>query len=631
MRSRTGNYDTSRHRRKRPFQKPVAILVSSDLNHAGPSRVTGYRMLKRLIVCMLAGVLGGCFQPMKVSPGHLEQSTVPTRSADIPAPVQTLPALPLPKPAAPQETFSVTVNDVPAQELLFALARDAHLNVDIHPGITGTVTLNALNQTMPQLLERISKQIDMRYELDGPNLAVMPDSPFLRIYKIDYVNMSRETKGTVSVSGNILSTAATTGASGATAGGAAGNANASTLAVQNVTVNHFWDTLEKNVQAILRETDKIIPAPMAGAAPAPAATGAGAGAAGAGAGATSAPAMPAVTFREAASVISNREAGLLTVRATARQHEKIREFLDQVLANVKRQVLIEATIVEVRLNQNYQQGIDWNAFLRGSAGFSGGIASATPVRGITEPLSEIFTANYTSKDFTAQIKLLDQFGTLRVLSSPRVSVLNNQTAVLKVVENLVYFTVDSSTSQSQTTAVSTVNTTPQSVSVGFIMNVTPQIDANGNVLLNVKPTISRVSNVVEDPNPMLRNPCGATDPCPDQGITSKIPVIQQRELESVLRVRSGDVAIMGGLIEDSVDNVENTIPGLDRLPIIGDIFSGKNLSNTKTELVIFIRPVVVNDPSLDGDYQAYRTLLPGPDFLSQPHPARRLLGDGGAQ
>ncbi|HEY9380335.1 MAG TPA: pilus (MSHA type) biogenesis protein MshL [Burkholderiales bacterium] len=542
---------------------------------------------------------------------------MPPPAASIPTPVQTLPALPLPKPAAKLETFSVTVHNVPAQELLFALARDANLNVDIHSGITGTVSMNALNQTLPQLLDRISRQVDMRYELNGPNLMVMPDSPILRIYKIDYVNMSRETRGTVSVSGNILSVGAA--GTGSSAGGTS-NANASTLAVQNVTVNNFWQTLEQNVQAILRETDKILPAPAAGSQNAvlvqPAAGQPVPGAQ------SPQPAAPNVTFREAASVISNREAGVLTVRATGRQHEKIQEFLDQVLSNSKRQVMIEATIVEVNLNQNYQQGIDWNVFLSGSAGFSGAITGETPTRGISLPSPPLFTANYTSENFTAKISLLEQFGTLRVLSSPRISVLNNQTAVLKVVENLVYFTVDSSTSQTESSSVSTVNTTPQSVSVGFIMNVTPQIDDKGTVLLNVKPTISRVSRFVDDPNPTLRNPCGTTDPCPGEGITSSIPQIQQRELESILRVRNGEIAIMGGLIEDSVDTVENTIPGINRIPILGDIFAGKNLANTKTELVIFIRPVVIDDPSLDGDYRGYRTLLPGDDFMREPHPAR---------
>ncbi|MFO7188068.1 MAG: type II and III secretion system protein [Pseudomonadota bacterium] len=558
-------------------------------------------MLRPLIACGTAVLLGGCFQPMKHSDGHLGRSEPPPVTR-IPAPVQTLP-VPLPRPKPPLETFSVTVHDVPARELLFALARDARLNVDIHPGITGTVTLNAIDQTLPQLLERISKQVDMRYELDGPNLVVMPDTPYLRIYRIDYVNMQREARGSVSISGNILS------ASAAGTQAETSSPNASTLTVQNVAVNHFWDTLEKNVEAILRETDKILPASANVAA-------------------VDANVVPGTMFREAASVISNREAGLLTVRATARQHEKIQEYLDLVLANAKRQVLIEATIVEVRLNRNYQQGIDWNAFLRGSAGFSGSISSEVPARGIDEPLPGVFTLDYTSEDFTARIKLLDQFGTLRVLSSPRVSVLNNQTAVLKVVENLVYFTVEASTSQTESSTLSTVNTTPHSVSVGFIMNVTPQIDGNGNVLLNLKPTISRVSGAVPDPNPTLRNPCGAIDPCPDRGIVSSIPQIQQRELESVIHLRSGEIAVMGGLIEDAVDAVDDTVPGLNGIPLIGELFAGKNQANSKTELVIFIRPVVVDDPSLDGDYRGYRSFLPGDDFMREPHPARTLRGAG---
>ena len=136
---------------------------------------------------------------MKPSAGHVE-AAAPAPASEIPEPVRITPILPKPKPAARPETYSVVVNNVKVQELLFALARDAKLNVDIHSGITGSVTLNAINQTLPQLLERISKQVDMRYEIDGPNLAVMPDTPYLRIYKIDYVNMDRDTTSTVGTS-----------------------------------------------------------------------------------------------------------------------------------------------------------------------------------------------------------------------------------------------------------------------------------------------------------------------------------------------------------------------------------------------------------------------------------------------
>ena len=127
------------------------------------------------------------------------------------------PILPKPKPAARPETYSVVVNNVKVQELLFALARDAKLNVDIHSGITGSVTLNAINQTLPQLLDRISKQVDMRYEIDGPNLSVMPDTPYLRIYKIDYVNMDRDTTSAIGSSSQIATPGAAPGAAAAAA------------------------------------------------------------------------------------------------------------------------------------------------------------------------------------------------------------------------------------------------------------------------------------------------------------------------------------------------------------------------------------------------------------------------------
>jgi general secretion pathway protein D len=152
-------------------------------------------MKKTCSLAVLALTLSACSNAPIQPPGnnHLRAEKVgPATTAAIPAPVQQTVALPKPKPAPKVETYSVVVNNVRVQELLFALARDAKLNVDIHPGIEGAVTLNAIDQTLQQLLTRIAKQVDLRWELDGPNLAVMPDSPFLRTYRVDYVNMSRD-------------------------------------------------------------------------------------------------------------------------------------------------------------------------------------------------------------------------------------------------------------------------------------------------------------------------------------------------------------------------------------------------------------------------------------------------------
>jgi len=607
-------------------------------------------MADRIIASSLAAltlVVGGCFQPMKPSPAHLPglppaaESTAPegaAAAAKIPAPVPMTTVLPKPRASSRQETYSVVVNNVRVHELLFALARDARLNVDVHPGISGSVTLNAIDQTLPQLLNRISRQVDMRYELDGPNLVVMPDSPFLRTYKIDYVNMERQTTGTVSVAAQIAGSQGTPGQGGGGAGGAgqAQGANASTVTIRNLSSNKFWETLIKNVEELLRETDKLIPTgnntatqpavaqPVANVPATPAAP----GAPGALPPPPNVPAAPNVQFREAASVIANPESGVLSIRATSRQHEKIQEFLDQVLVSAKRQVLIEATIVEVRLSNQYQQGIDWAYLGRGAP--SGFRFAQSPQGQLTaSPTGSILTGNYNTNTINATLKLLESFGTTRVLSSPRLSVLNNQTAILKVVENLVYFTLTSNTNQTTNTSNTTFTSTPHVVPVGFVMNITAQVSESDTVTLNLKPTISRVSRFVEDPNPVLRNPCltsGSTNVfgigagCSIPSITSLIPQVQTREMESLIRVTNGQIAVMGGLIQDEVANNEDSIPGANRLPVVGQAFGNHNRQNIKTELVVFLRPVIVRDPSIDGDYRGYRVLLPKEDFLSQPNP-----------
>ena len=227
--------------------------------------------------------------PLQPSDRHLNAKDAASAqsSSDIPqASNRNIPLAP-PKPSSKVETYSVVVTNVPAQEILFALARDAKINLDIAPGVQGNVTINAINQTLPQILSRISKQVEMRYELDNGNLIVMPDSPYLKTYKIDYVNMSRDSDGGISNSTQV----------GGASSGAAGNN--SKLSITSSSKNHFWERLESNIKDILRETDKILPAATpsaAAAAPAaPAAPHAGAAPA-----AAASSAQASASFREAA-------------------------------------------------------------------------------------------------------------------------------------------------------------------------------------------------------------------------------------------------------------------------------------------------------------------------------------------
>ncbi|KQV59429.1 type II and III secretion system protein [Duganella sp. Root198D2] len=569
----------------------------------------------------------------------------------IPEPVQQSAALAPPRPAARQETYSVSVHRVPVQSVLFALARDAGLNVDVHPAIDGTVTLNALDQTLPQLLARIGKQVDMRYELQGKNLLVLPDQPYWNHYKIDYVNIARSTNSSVSIATQISTTGGSAYGGGGTpsnpvptAGsslGSGGNNN-STTSVANRSDNNFWYSLEKNIRDMLRPTtlNDQLTDPLAqmreqanammqqmqaggGAAPEAGYPGAQASAAqaralvGGPAANTAFGNGGAPAGRNPPSVIANPEGGLLSVRATSRQHEKVQEFLDIIMSTAKRQVLIEATIIEVKLSDQYQQGINW-ARINSNGKLGQGQVGTTPLPSGVAPKSSagVFIFDYANPttrfgNITATIQLLESFGKVKVLSSPKISVLNNQTALLKVVDNSIFFTLKVTpavlTSTGTIATPATYESKVETVPVGFVMSVTPQISAEDEVTLNVRPTITRIVDYVEDPNPELSK----------QNVKSRVPVIQAREMESILKIQSGQVAVMGGLMQDSVDNKKDSIPLLGSVPVLGNLFSYRNETASKTELVIFLRPVVVKDASLAGDYRSYRYLMP-------PRPAGEL-------
>lgn len=571
-----------------------------------------------LYLCAISVVLTSCgTRPIKPASQHILQSDLPAAADSIPQTIKNSVVLPPPKPAAKVETYSVVVTNVSAQEILFALARDAKINLDVHPGIEGAVTINAIDQTLPQILSRIAKQVDMRYELDNGTLIVMPDSPYLHNYRIDYVNMSRDSDGGMSNTTQVGSTSVS---------GSAGSNNSS-LTIKNQSKNHFWDTLTQNIKDILRETDKVFPEGSSETLVQQSSN--------------KAAVAPKVkkksnskndndnqdstelitaeeegttvtrrsTFREAASVIANPENGIITVRATGKQHEKIQEFVDKVMTSAQRQVLIEATIVEVRLSDNYQQGIDWSKLRIGGKGFnvsqSGtGILSA----GKTGSMFTLGYLNPTSVlgNLTANISLLESFGKVKVLSSPKLSVMNNQTAMLRVVENNVYFTVNSTvvpcTTVGCTNSFVSYTTIVNTVPIGFTMSVTPQINDSDSVLLNVRPSITR----------LIKN---AADPTPGLSVANFVPQTSTREMESMLKIENNQIAVLGGMMEDRLDKNTDEVPLMARIPVLGNLFQNRNDTTTKTELVIFLRPVVIKDASLNGDFKEFRDNLPDENFF----------------
>jgi len=313
-------------------------------------------------------------------------------------------------------------------------------------------------------------------------------------------------------------------------------------------------------------------------------------------------------YREAASVIVNKEAGVLTVRASSRQHEKIQEFLDKVMVNARRQVQIEATVVEVELNNNYQRGIDWS-FMNGPWNI-GQQQRSFPFNSLNVPgAAGGLTIGYASASLLVNLRLLEQFGNVRVLSSPSISALNNQIATLKVVDNVVYFDVKAQQSQQVNSGVlATYETTPRTVPVGLTMSVVPQVSEDGTISLLVRPSISRVVRFVTDPNPALVD------------VQNQVPEIRTREMESVLRLQEREIGVLGGLMQDARSSTEGGIPGLRQVPGLGQLLAQQDESAQKSELVIFLRATIIRDASIEGDYRGYRSYLPTDGFLDAPNP-----------
>lgn len=570
-------------------------------------------------------LLAGCVPPQAfdTSPSHITQPAPPV-VAPPPAPVKAAPALPPPKPAAPVPTYTVVVNDVPVKDLLFSIARDTQYNIDLHPGIAGNVSLNAVQEPLPAILDRIARQANLRYEMHGRTVSVMPDTPYVKTYTVNYVNVARNTTSTVGVAAQIASTggSATPGTAGgsATAAGGSGGAggNSSTTTVSSQSNNDLWTVLADNIRTILAGTRAVTQSSEERAARLDAEKAAraervsqaeAASKAGQGAAQLFATAFASQSAADARhDVAVNPVAGTVTVLGTSRQHALVQEYLDSVMKSAQRQVLIEATIVEVTLNDQYRAGIDWSKTL--AQGASGWRISTTPTSALASTLTPFITATYTntgSNGFNAAINLLESFGNTKVLSSPKLMALNNQTALLKVVNNLVYFSIDVQAGTTSSTGVvltpATYTTTAHTVPVGIVMSVTPQIGEHGQVSLTVRPTITRKVGEVQDPNPAL-----VTE---TERIRNFVPQIQVREMESLLQVQSGQTVILGGLIQDDTSNARDGLPVLSRPEGVGAVFGQHERINSQTELVIFLRPIVVNNPTLESEeLRQFQRLLP---------------------
>ena len=538
------------------------------------------RISKAFIASAVATSIVACgaTNPPTISEGHIKSTSESeaAEKASIPLPVTQVPALPRPGKRKKLETYTVVVNQVPIRELLFSMARDADLNLDIDSDISGKITMNAIDQTLPKILDRIESQADITYFLEGDTLKVKADKPYLHVYHVDYLNISRESGGKVSVSTEIGATSSgisTTG--GGSGGGSSNSENKANSDIENESINEFWTTITLNIGGILGQEIN---------------------------------ASSGSRLVTGNNIIVNRESGIIAVRATSKEHKSIKGFIDQVVGSAQRQVLIEATIAEVQLSDKYQAGIDWSvvsetAIVGGNTVLTkGGIQDVIGGSLGSSPFFQLATSGtINGNPLNITLKALETFGDVKVLSSPKVMTLNNQTAILKVVDNEVYFNIDVNVVPGSVTsnALTTVDTTVNTVPVGIVMAVTPFIDEGDAVTLNIRPTISRIIDFVDDPNPLLA----------EQGVVSQIPVIQVREIETMLKVDDSETAVIGGLMQDQINKENRGVPILSSIPLLGALFSYTEENYVKSELVIFIRPVIVEDASLDGDLSEYKKYL----------------------
>ncbi|MDR2925692.1 MAG: general secretion pathway protein GspD [Azoarcus sp.] len=500
------------------------------------------------------------------SHGHLMAESNRNQASEISAEKASA-AVPVTPPApAPTPTYSLDVHLAPVRQVLAALARDQRIDLELHPAVEGSISLSVFDRPLPELIESLCRQAELRCEFNGKRLIALPDTPFLHAYRIDYVNLARDMNSAIATSTQI---ATTSSAVDAHAQAASSGGNASLTQIATKAANHFWETLENNIRALLMEEGQ----------------------------------KPQGSNTERpASVISNRETGILMVLASARQHRKVAGFIELVQSAAQRQVMVEATIAEVTLADGYRQGIDWNRL-------GAPLVSMTP-RGANDTASMLPSVSYLSNSLDIRLDWLETFGTVKVLSSPKLSVLNNQTAILKVVEEVVYFLVDASVTEYTSTDREkvTATTRPQSVSVGLVMAITPQIGRDGSIILGVRPTISSISGFKDDPNPSLGN------------IPNRVPQIRTREMESVLRLADGETAVLGGLMEDKLDADTGRIPLFGAIPLLGEFFTRRENSVRRTELVIFLRPRLIRHPGVNGDYAPEQAMLPSTSFMRHDAP-----------
>lgn len=502
----------------------------------------------------------------------------------------------VPKAKAPmEERFSLALNNVPANQFFMAIASGTRYSMLVHPEVTGTLSANLKDVTLIEALDAIRELYGYDYQVDGTRIYIKPLTLQTRVYTINYLTANRRGTSDIRVTSGSVSDTASTGGTTATTqpnapGGAGGTPSSASYTLNSSKISttsnsDFWGELKASLDAI-------------------------------------------VGNGEGRSVIVSPQSGVVVVRGMWSELRDVNAYLKATQLAVERQVILEAKILEVQLNDSFQTGINWASFAsfkglgnnRAATGFLSpgtGLASAaqsntlvtrvpstnptTGAEGIAtiaantgldmavagSAAGSIFGLAFQTNNFAALISFLETQGTVHVLSSPRIATLNNQKAVLKVGKDEFFVTNISTT----TTAVGTTSTTSPTVTVqpffsGVALDVTPQIDEDGNIILHIHPSVSNVTTVDK---PLNLGTAGSFSlPLASSTIS---------ETDSVVRGRDGQIVAIGGLMRHASSSDRSQVPGAGDVPVLGGLFRNTNQVNQKRELVILLKPTIVQGNS----------------------------------
>ena len=541
----------------------------------------------------LALLLAGCVtyqhpQPTEAKQVLKDANQQASQVLSVPAAVQAelLPANPLQSMAAPalaERRFRVAAKEVPAAEFFASLMQEGRYSVAVHPGVEGLITLDLREVTQSEVLDTVASMYGFDIRRVGSVYHVYPAGLRTENFSVNYLMMSRHGKSRTSVtSGGVTEQQNNNGSySNGDSSNNNGNNNNNNnnsgsgsttdtngTQIETSSQSDFWRDLEVALQRLV---------------------GSGNGRA----------------------VILNPQAGLVNIKAMPDELKAVRDFLGQSERQLKRQVILEAKILEVRLNEGYQQGIQWSSLSAswdGNKGIAGGSLVKLPA--VTNPIATALGGGaglvVSDGNFNAVVNLLKTQGDVNTLSSPRVTATNNQKAVIKVGSD-EYFVTGVSTSTVASSGSSpvvspSIDLTP--FFSGIALDVTPQIDEAGNVLLHVHPS---VTDVTEQEKSIVLG--GGSGSQPSTTYTLPMAHSEIRESDTVVQAKSGDVIVIGGLMRTSKEQQVSKVPWLGDVPWFGEAFTNRQESNVKTELVIMLRPQVVEGDTWQQELQRSSQLL----------------------